>query len=154
VRSAGSRSWRVLGGILAFAAFLPVWAYHFPMLLVAIPALLFIILCALLWGIKGGLISATLGAAFMTVSSLTHPELTVQGLVLAYLGCFILGAGVGMVVSRIREGEKRYRLLYERGEELEEILKRERDIFRQYFDLAQTIVVALDREGKVTFMRL
>ncbi len=25
MRSAGSRSWRVLGGILAFAAFLPVW---------------------------------------------------------------------------------------------------------------------------------
>ncbi|WP_427365533.1 HD domain-containing phosphohydrolase [Candidatus Caldatribacterium saccharofermentans] len=55
-------------------------------------------------------------------------------------------------MSRIRESEKRYRLLYERGEELEEILKRERDIFRQYFDLVQTIIVALDREGKVTFI--
>jgi len=152
VRSEERCSWRVLGGVLAFAVFLAVWAYYFPMLLVAIPALAFIVLCTSLWGIKGGLISATLGAAFMTVSYLTHPEPTVRGLVLAYLGCFILGAGVGMVVSRIRESEKRYRLLYERGEELEEILKRERDIFRQYFDLVQTIIVALDREGKVTFI--
>ena len=138
--------------IAIYGAFLVAGVYYFPPVVTAILILPFITVCAFLWGIKGGLVSAILGTILMTASHFIHPESTVRGLIAGSIGYFLLGAGVGMAVSRIRESEERYRLLYEREKELEDTLKRERDIFQRYFDLVEVIIVALDREGKVTFI--
>jgi len=86
-----------------YGAFLVVGVYYFPPVVTAILILLFITVYAFLWGIKGGLVSAILGTILMTASHFIHPESTVRGLIAGSIGYFIVGAGVGMAVSRIRE---------------------------------------------------
>lgn len=138
--------------IAIYAVFLVVGGYYFPTVVTAILILPFVTVCAFLWEIKGGLASALFGAILMTAFHFIHPESTVRWLIAGSIGYFIVGAGIGGGVSRIRASENRYRLLYDREKEFEDTLKRERDIFQRYFDLVQVIIVALDREGRVTYI--
>lgn len=105
-----------------------------------------IILSTLRWKLKGGLISFILVASFICFSYFfVRKEGYLHTLVGAVLTYFLIAIILGLIVIRIerqqlrfKDSEKLYRDLYEQ--------------FRNYLDLVQVMIVALDKEGKVAYV--
>jgi len=104
----------------------------------AVLLLLFVIICTLRWQIKGGITSSIIATVIISIAHIFREESTIRGVVIGSLSYFIVGIGIGRMISYMGRQREQYQLLYEE--------------FKRYFDLVQVIIVALDRDSRVTFI--
>ncbi|MCX7796546.1 MAG: GAF domain-containing protein [bacterium] len=102
------------------------------------------------WKLKGGLISAILASIIVTLchillGSLLEWKYLSRSIPTGIIGYFLIVIAVGYTLKRVenqklqlREAERRYEDLYNE--------------FRRYLDLVQVMIVALDRDGNVTYV--
>ncbi|MBC7320079.1 GAF domain-containing protein [bacterium] len=105
--------------------------------------LLLIIVSSFRWRLKGGIISSIIGSGIITIAHFFREGSTIRGVITGSLGYFAIGITLGIMFRplerqqlQLQESERRYYNLYNQ--------------LRTYFDLVQVMIVALDREGRVT----
>jgi PAS domain S-box-containing protein/putative nucleotidyltransferase with HDIG domain len=117
---------------------------YFPSGTLGILLVPFIIICAIRWRLKGGLISAIIASSLVTISYFfIRREGDFRALIGGPSVYFLTGSILGLAfeyiwrtITKLEESEQSYHNLYEK--------------FKSYFDLVQVIIVTLDIEGRVT----
>jgi len=108
--------------LIFYALALIVWAYILSAVAAAILALLLVVVCAVRWGMKGGIVSAVWSTGAMVLSFFSPQDSTTRNLILGSLACVVVGIGLGRAMDvirsqqlQLRESENRYRSLFEKA---------------------------------------
>jgi len=108
--------------LIFYALALIVWTYILSAVAAAILALLLVVVCAVRWGMKGGIVSAVWSTGAMVLSFFSPQDSTTRNLILGSLACVVVGIGLGRAMDvirsqqlQLRESENRYRSLFEKA---------------------------------------